>query len=134
MSKVIHFEIPVSNPKKTINFYEYIFDWTISQFGDQEYWLVSTGKESEYGIHGALTRKIDNAESVKDIDTPNRAINAVITVNVEDLDRVIQKIEEAGGTVVTEKTTVPGVGTYVYFQDLDGNLIGAMKSVENSSD
>lgn len=44
MSRIIHFEIPATNPEQTIEFYSKTFGWTFTKWGEEEYWLVTTGK------------------------------------------------------------------------------------------
>lgn len=130
MGKVIHFEIPISD-EKNIKFYENVFDWKMSNYGDMEYWLVMAGNDGEAGINGALIKKKDG-EEYKDISSAEGSVNAVVTVSVDSLDEAIKRIEENGGKVVTEKMTIPGVGVHVYFHDPDGNLIGAMQNDQNA--
>ena len=41
MSRVIHFEIQAENPERAMTFYENMFGWKFSQWGDQKYWSQS---------------------------------------------------------------------------------------------
>jgi len=44
MPRVIHFEIPASDPERASAFYKKTFDWKIEKWpGPTEYWLVTTG-------------------------------------------------------------------------------------------
>jgi predicted enzyme related to lactoylglutathione lyase len=48
----------------------------------------------------------------------------VITVGVPSIDDSVKRIEEAGGSVVTPRTEIPGMGAFAYFKDTEGNLLG----------
>ncbi len=44
MPRVIHFEIPASDPERAAAFYKKTFGWKIEKWpGPTEYWLVTTG-------------------------------------------------------------------------------------------
>ena len=54
MSRPVHFEIHASDPARAIRFYERTFGWIFQQWGEQEYWLITTGSADEPGIDGGL--------------------------------------------------------------------------------
>ncbi|MEI6622076.1 MAG: hypothetical protein WCP28_09240 [Actinomycetes bacterium] len=62
MQRPVHFEIHASNPEQIRAFYESVFGWTVNRWGDEPYWLISTGDgnpmagvpSSEPGIDGAM--------------------------------------------------------------------------------
>lgn len=58
MTRVIHFEIASDNPERAAKFYKEVFDWKIEKWeGPVDYWLVTTGKENEPGINGAIMER-----------------------------------------------------------------------------
>lgn len=119
MSKIFHFEIPAEDPERAIKFYESTFGWNIQKWqGPIEYWLVMTGDKSEEGIQGAIMRKTDE-------------LGVINTIRVANFDESFQKITTQGGTVVSGKITVPGVGYMAYFKDPDGNLLSIMQEDES---
>jgi hypothetical protein len=67
-------------------------------------------------VNGGLMRENDPAQPV------------VNTVEVENIDATIAKIEELEGTIVVPKMPIPGLGWLVYFTDPRGNITGAMQS------
>ena len=122
MSRVVHFEIPADEPEKLVAFFEKAFGWSIQKWdGPIDYWLVMTGKDEEDGIDGAIHRKEDG--------------NAVVvnTVDVEDLDTMIARVEANGGEITMPKMAVPGVGWMAYFKDPAGNVHGMMQSDPGAS-
>lgn len=121
MSKIIHFEIPADDPERAKAFYEKVFDWKIDTWeGPVEYHLVTAGSEDEPGINGAIMPRGEN----------QCVIN---TINVDDADEYIRRIEEAGGSIVLPKTAVPGIGWMAYFVDPEGNKTGIMQSDESAA-
>lgn len=117
MPRVVHFEIVGDNPEYLAKFYTDVFGWKVKKWeGPMEYWLIQTGEEDEPGIDGGLGKRTEPGES-----TTN-------TVDVEDVDAFVAKIEQSGGKVVKSKHAVPGVGWMAYCADPDGNLFGMMQS------
>ncbi len=54
MSRVVHFEISVDDPERAVKFYGNVFNWDIKKWDPFEYWMVTTGKDDEPGINGAI--------------------------------------------------------------------------------
>jgi predicted enzyme related to lactoylglutathione lyase len=119
MPRVIHFEIPASDPERASAFYQKVFGWKIEKWpGPTEYWLVNTGAEGTPGINGGLMKNTE----VK--TTTN-------TIGVDSVDSAIESAKRAGGKLVTPKTPIPGVGYFAYCQDTEGNLFGVMQADKN---
>jgi predicted enzyme related to lactoylglutathione lyase len=116
MARVVHFEIPTDDPEQAAGFYSDVFGWRVDKWeGPIEYWLVTTGEESEPGINGAILKK----------DSPETVFTNII--EVPSLDETLEKITAAGGSVVAPKIPVPGMGWAAYFKDIDGNTLGLMQ-------
>jgi len=117
MSRVIHFEIPADNPDRAVEFYRMVFGWEIQKWaGPQEYWLVSTGPDSQPGINGGLMRR-----QYPGAGTCN-------TIGVVSLDQAIAHITKHAGKVVVPKMAIPGVGYLAYCSDTEGNVFGVMQA------
>ncbi len=121
MLRVIHFEISANAPEKVAAFYKNVFGWKITKWeGPQEYWLVNTG-ESGNGINGGIFR-------------PREEFTATVnTIDVPDIDDYIEKVKRNGGQVVTEKMSIPDVGTMAYCKDVEGTLFGIIQPVPHSA-
>ena len=117
MGRVSHFEISSDNPERAIKFYQGVFGWDVNQWGDQEYWMLSTGTEAE-GINGAIMPRPDYAGNT----------SVVNTIMVDDLVATVAKIEAHGGSVVVPKMAIPEMGYLVYFRDSEGNVLGVMQA------
>ena len=48
----------------------------------------------------------------------------VITVDVEDIDATLAKVESLGGSTVTPRQDIGSMGFYAYFRDTEGNVVG----------
>ena len=112
MAKVVHFEIPADDPQRASTFYHDALGWEISRFGDEPYWLVQAGADDEPGANGALVGREGVHRS------------PVVIVGVQDIDKVLSRVESCGGQVAQGKLPVPGLGWSAYVLDSEGNMIG----------
>ena len=117
MSRVIHFEIPVNDVKKAVDFYGKAFGWKIDQWGgEQQYWLCKTGEEGQPGIDGAIMPRENAGEGTLN------------TIDVESIDVTAKMIVQLGGKQLGDIAPIPGVGRFCYFLDPEGNKFGVMQS------
>ena len=93
-----------------------MFGWTVAKWGPVEYWTMTTGAEPGPGAEGALTPRAEAPEGV------------LVYVEVEDIDRALSSVKDAGGTVVTGKMPIPTVGWSARFRDTEGNLVGLFQT------
>ena len=115
MPRVVHFEFPADDPERATKFYKQVFGWQIDKWeGPMDYWLITTGEEGEPGIDGAIQPRGEGQSVINTIDVPT-------------VDEYVQKIVDAGGTVVMPKMAVPGVGYMAYCADTEGTVIGLME-------
>ncbi|HSE21288.1 MAG TPA: VOC family protein [Pyrinomonadaceae bacterium] len=122
MSRVIHFEIHAGDPDRAVKFYETLFGWTFKKWeGPMDYWLVTTGPDSQPGINGGLLRRQGEIDG-------QAVIAYVCTVDVENIDAAITKAQSLGSQIVVPKMPVPGVGWLVYCKDTEGNIFGMMQA------
>jgi predicted enzyme related to lactoylglutathione lyase len=122
MSRVIHFEIPADNPDRAVEFYRTVFGWEIQKWaGPQEYWLASTGPDSQPGINGGLMRR------------QQPGAGTCNTIGVISLDQALANITKQGGKVVVPRTAIPGVGYLAYCSDTEGNVFGVMQADNTAS-
>ncbi|MBI1862636.1 VOC family protein [Candidatus Microgenomates bacterium] len=128
MSRVVHFEIHADDTVRAKAFYEAVFNWKIEKWGGvEEYYLITTGDESEPGINGGIMKRKApvTEESVM-------AYVCTIDVTAETIDTTLTKVESNGGALVVPKTAVPRVGYLAYCKDPDGNVFGLMEANENA--
>ncbi|HET8603202.1 MAG TPA: VOC family protein [Marmoricola sp.] len=119
--RVVHFEIPFDDGDRARRFYREAFGWEITD--DAHYPLVQTGPVADGGfpaepgyIGGGMCRR----ESPTD--------RPVITVEVDDIDTALARIEELGGMTVLGRQEVGEMGYAAYFKDCEGNVMGLWQS------
>jgi predicted enzyme related to lactoylglutathione lyase len=114
MNRVIHFEINADDPERAATFYRDVLGWCIQKWdGPIPYWLVGTG-EGEPGINGGIKHRTGHLQTV----------NSVV---VADIDAILAKVVEHGGTVVRPPEPIPGLGRHAYFADTEGNVTGLIQ-------
>lgn len=114
--EIQHFAINADDPDRARVFYEQVFGWRFEAWGPPDFFQIDTGG----ALRGALQKRRELA--------PGAVVRGFeCTVGVEDVDRIAQAVREAGGDVVMEKTAIVGVGFLIFFQDPEGNFVGAMQ-------
>ena len=122
MARLVHFEMNVKDVHKTISFYEEVFGWRFKKWnGPMDYWLIMTGDEDEPGIDGGLAYEEEEGFP-----------KVVNTIDVDDIDGIIKKIESKGGQIARPKHAVPSVGWLAYFKDSEGVMFGIMQNDPNA--
>ncbi len=119
--KVVHFEINADDPIRAKGFYENVFNWKIEKWeGPMEYWVINAGDENEEGINGGLQKREESEDQIFNY------------IKVPSVDKVSKKIEDNGGTVISPKIAVPGIGYFYMFKDTEGNKLGIMEEDESA--
>jgi predicted enzyme related to lactoylglutathione lyase len=129
---VVHFEIHASDPQRLIDFYGELLDWKFSQFGDVPYWTIETGEgaignvagSAGHGINGGLLQR---RGPMPELGGPVAGCNIVI--GVDDVDGLMRRGIELGGTEALPAADMPGVGRLGYLLDPDNNVFGLISSV-----
>jgi uncharacterized protein len=118
MNRVVHFEVPTSDPAASRNFYEKVFGWKFDQWaGPMEYWLITTGEKGTTGIDGGLG------------GAANEVKGTVNTVDVENIDQALQAALANGGEIIMPKDEIPGVGWLAYVREPGGAVLGMMQAI-----
>jgi predicted enzyme related to lactoylglutathione lyase len=122
MPRVVHFEIHADDPGRASKFYSDLFGWTITKWdGPMPYWIVVTGPEGTPGINGGLLKR------QHPISGNDGVIAYVCTIQVEQLDRDMTRVQELGGSLALPKMPIPGLGWLAYMKDTEGNVFGMMQ-------
>ena len=122
MDKVVHFEIPVDDRARAKEFYVSVFEWDVQDTdmgGGSVYTLagtVATDEEMQPKETGAINGGLMDRTS--DLPVP------VITIGVDSIDDSLKKVEAGGGSTITPRTPIPGMGAFAYFKDTEGNVMG----------
>lgn len=110
-----HFAINCDNVERARAFYEEVFGWKFQPWGPPGFF-----NSSSPGVMAAIQPRRELVPGV-------RMTGMECTFGVADIDATLAAIEASGGTVVMPKVTIPTVGTLIFFQDPEGNLLGAMQ-------
>ncbi len=123
MGRVTHFELPTSDSAASRKFYEAVFGWTFTKWGDgaMEYWLIKTGEPGTPGIDGGLGGAANDLKGT------------VNTVDVADIEDALKKAEANGAQVIMPKDEIPGVGLLAYVREPGGAVVGIFQNFPNSS-
>jgi predicted enzyme related to lactoylglutathione lyase len=129
MPRPVHFEIHTDNPARALAFYQKMFGWEATKYegSPTEYWLLTTGKDDGHGINGGLMKR--NAPAVPQGQSPNAY---VCTMDVANLDEMMNKLVQSGGSVAMEKMAIPSMGWLGYGFDTEGNIFGMMQMDVNA--
>ena len=108
---IVHWEIAVTDYPKAKQFYSQLFDWTIDDNNPMNYGMVKSG-----GVDGGL------------FSTAGKMPNYVtIYVQVDDLQKSLDKAVQLGGKAIVPPTPIPGVGAIAMFTDPSGNMVAIFK-------
>lgn len=119
MNGIVHFEIPVDDRKRAEKFYKNAFGWSINVMPDFDYAMAGTTESDENGmpkkagaINGGMPKRGKPVE------------HTVVTIQVEDVDAALKKIEQLGGKTVQKSMPIGDMGSTGYFKDTEGNVVG----------
>ncbi len=128
MDKVVHFEIPTDDLVRAKEFYGSIFGWELEDMqGGMPYTIVRTTPVDDQqmptepgAINGGMMQRTS--------ETPT----PVLTIGVGSVDDALKKVEAGGGSTITPKTEIPGMGSFAYIKDTEGNVIGLWENAETN--
>ena len=112
---VVHFEIAVKDDVKSRDFYSKLFGWEIKVDEKFNYGEITTGGEG--GIGGGIFKT----------DADKFPPYITVYVDVDDLQKYLDRAGELGGKTILPPTPIPGIGSCAMFNDPDGNVIGLFK-------
>ena len=116
MSKrnVVHIEIPAANIQAAGKFYQDLFGWKMEHVPEFDYTMWEDG--SGYG--GGFNK----------VDTENPVGQVLVYIDSDDIDADLEKAVKLGGSIVREKTEIPGTGWFGLFKDPTGNTLALYTS------
>lgn len=124
MNGHLYFEIQADAPERAARFYKEVFGWQFEKAPGLpvEYWRIETS-----GARGGLLKR--------PAATPPRecGTNAfVCSMEVENFDKMAQRIMNLGGQIALPKFAVPGTCWHGYFVDTEGNTFGIFQVDESA--
>ncbi|MBC9795150.1 VOC family protein [Sinomicrobium weinanense] len=127
MKKVVHFEIPADDLERAKKFYS-IFDWQMQDWPmpDGSVYVGARTVDTDETTYqpkepGAINGGIFLREA--QVTTPS------ITINVPSVDEYLEKVKNAGGTIVKPKEAIENMGFFAYVKDTEGNILGLWEDI-----
>ena len=106
---IVHIEIPAADSVKAGEFYQQLFGWKIETDTTMNYTMWAPAE----GVGGGFSPL---GEAVKPGDV-------LLHVDSDDIEADLKRIKELGGTILSEKTEIPGIGWFALFKDPTGNRL-----------
>ena len=116
-AKFRHLAINADDVQRAKAFYETVFGWRFEPWGPPNYYQVKNAGE---GFLGALQER-------RELKPGAKMLGFEATMDVEDIQATIAAVEAAGGRILMRPTYIEDVGKLIYFEDTEGNLVGAMQ-------
>ncbi len=117
MNPVVHWELFATDALALARFYEALFGWVLQPLPEIGYVEIDTCAGG--GINGGIA------------SVPDGSRQPMFYVSADDLESTLDHVHQAGGT-----TTLPPlheVVTFAQFADPEGNVVGLVKSGDESS-
>jgi predicted enzyme related to lactoylglutathione lyase len=112
-----HFAINADNVPRAKQFYEQVFDWRFDPWGPPDYYQINNAGS---GLKGALQER-------RELGPSARMRGFETTFGVADIKATIAAVEAGGGRIIMPLFRIEGVGELIYFEDTEGNILGAMQ-------
>jgi predicted enzyme related to lactoylglutathione lyase len=124
MPNIAYFQIPADDVGRARKFYQSLLGWKIEpdttlEEKSLEWQNIETGEPKEGTMNmGGLYKRMG----------PGPIMNFV---EVEEIEKVLARVEKLGGKVMMPLDTIKGVGLVAVIQDTEGNIIGLWKPETN---
>jgi len=120
MANIAYFQVPADDVGRAKKFYQSLLGWKIEpdttlEDKSLQWQNIITGEPREGTMNsGGLYKRMG----------PGPIMNFVL---VEDLDKVLARVEKLGGRIIMPKNEIKNVGTVAVIQDSEGNILGFWK-------
>lgn len=120
---VVHFEMPLVNKKRAVNFYNKAFGWEMQEMGDEYggYVMAMTAESDKNGpkkkgiINGGFYKKEKGNE------------HPSLVISVDNLKVAMKRVQKAGGKLIGKPQEIPNVGLFISFKDTEGNRVSMLQ-------
>jgi predicted enzyme related to lactoylglutathione lyase len=119
--KPTYFDLTVQDLGEARRFFQSVLGWRFEKFPmPYEYYRITAGPEDEPGIDGGIG-------AVEDTQLSGGQPLTQVTIPVPNLDESIEKVKGAGGSVIEDKMTIPGIGWYATCAEPGGLKFGMIQ-------
>jgi len=115
-----HFAIYIDDMDRAKKFYSELFGWEFNSYGPSDFLQIKTNKSENSELIGAL-------QSRKYSPINEKIIGFECSIEVDNIDDIIETVTENGGKIVMPKTAIPYVGWLTKFLDTEGNIVCAIQ-------
>ncbi|MFT3876523.1 MAG: VOC family protein [Propioniciclava sp.] len=114
-----HFAINADDPEASKRFYAAVFGFEFDAWGPPGFFHIRDAA-ARVPLFAALQARRDFADG-------RRVVGFEVTFAVDDVDAAAAAAQANGGEVLSERTTIDGVGDLVWLADPSGNPVGAIR-------
>ena len=119
-NKLVHFAIYIDDMNRAKTFYTNLFGWNFNSYGPEDFLQIKHSNKKNAQLIGAL-------QSRKYNPLDKRINGFECSIEVDDIDTIIQAISENGGKIIIPKTEISHVGWLVKFLDTEKNIVCAIQ-------
>ena len=113
MPTIVHFDIASDDPERAKKFYADLFGWSFESVPAFQYNLFSTtNPDGSPGVRGGLGKRMDPTQKITNY------------FGVLSIDAAMEQVKKVGGTVISPKMSVTGMGYLANCMDTEGNVFG----------
>jgi predicted enzyme related to lactoylglutathione lyase len=120
MANIVYFTIQADDVERAVDFYRQTFGWEIEKWGGtwantDDYWLINTGTAEQPGLPGTIMKRPAPVQSP--------LLNGFMCgIESTSIDADIKAVADNGGSLLSPKVTIPGVGWVAYCRDTESNF------------
>jgi uncharacterized protein len=119
MPAIVHFNVPAEDIERAKKFYAALLGGEFKSFPEMQYNLITTTNlDGTPGVGGGMGKRMEPSEHITNY------------FGVPSIDAAMKQVKSLGGTVMSEKMAVPGMGFLANCVDTEGNAFGLWE--ENS--
>ena len=120
--KPAYFDLTVNDIGAAKAFFEGLFGWRFEEFPmPYKYYRIQAGDRDEPGIDGGIG-------AVADTKITDGKPLTQVTIPVPDLDALLKRVRQSGGTVIEDKMPIPGIGWYATCAEPGGLKFGMIQA------
>jgi uncharacterized protein len=111
-----HLALNADDVQRAKAFYEGVFGLSFQPWGPPDYYQARSPDQPTIAL-----------QARRELKPGARMLGAELTLEVEDIAAATAAIEGGGGRLVGPPIYIEGVGKLLYFEDPEGNIVGAMQ-------
>ncbi len=120
-----HFAVYVDDIQRAKEFYSKLFGWGFNSYGPGDFLQINDTTGEHPQPIGAL-------QSRKYSPLSEKIIGFECSIEVENIEHIIEAVKENKGTIIMPKTAIPHVGWLIKFLDTEGNIVCAVQYDANA--